>query len=329
MVSWRDGLKPVDGNIDVHAHMLPRDCFGIPTASGVVELVEHNGQLHFGEFPIAISAAEISQTTRLLADMDSVNLAVRVVSPPPYAFAVHADTDSAAKYAKRVNEGLIAMCAEHAERLVPLGMLPVTDAAASREELERLADLGVAGVAVPPVVGESTLADPDLRHVLAGAAETGHAVLVHPMQQHRPGFGRHYLQNLVGNPVETATAIASCVLDGVFDEAPDLRIAFVHGAGCAPILLGRWDHGWHRRADVSRGSSVAPSEVVRQYVYADSLTHSDVAAELLTKVIDPSRVLLGSDYPFDMADPDPVCSATSRGFDLNSLRHNALRWLGA
>lgn len=316
------------GHIDIHAHLLPEDCYEIPAAEGARALTERGGELHFGEFPIAVTRDQISGVPRILADMDVEDIGVRVVSAPPYAFAVTAEPEAAADYARRVNEGLVRMCGDHPDRLIPIGVLPVQDGAATAAEVARLVADGVRGVAVPPVVGPATLGDPELSHVLDSCAEAGLAILVHPTQQPRPGFNDHYLQNLIGNPVESATAIASILLGGTFDRRPELRIAFVHGAGVAPALLGRWDHGWRMRADVAAHSSRPPSDIFREYVYADALAHSVEAGELLCKTIDPQRITLGSDYPFDMADRHPVRSSLALGLDPNTLRHNALRWIG-
>lgn len=321
------GATLAPGHIDIHAHLLPEDCYEIPTADGVRCLTERDGELYLGEFPIAVTREQISGVPRILVDMDAEDIAVRVVSAPPYAFAVTAEPDAAADYARRVNDGLIRMCENNPDRLVPIGVLPVQDATATATEVKRLVAEGVRGVAVPPVVGTAALGDPELSHVLDSCADAGLAVLVHPTQQPRPGFNHHYLQNLVGNPVESATAIASILLSGTFDRTPELRIAFVHGAGVAPALLGRWDHGWRMRGDVSADSSVPPSETFGTRVYADSLAHSVEAGELLCKTIHPHRITLGSDYPFDMADAHPVRSAAALGLDRDQLRSNALRWL--
>ncbi|MGV9800209.1 amidohydrolase family protein [Mycobacterium sp. NPDC003449] len=327
MTHWNTASALARGSIDIHAHLLPEDCYGIPTADGVVELTERDGELHLGAFSIAVSRDQISGVPRILADMDAEDIAVRVVSVPPYAFACAADADAAADYARRVNDGLVRMCENHADRLVPIGMLPVQDRAATAAEVKTLVAQGIRGVAVPPVVGTQTLGDPGLSHVLDSCADAGLAVLVHPMQQPRPGFNVHYLQNLIGNPVESATAIASLLLGGTFDRKPRLRVVFVHGAGVAPALLGRWDHGWRMRADVSGDSPRPPSAVFRDHVYSDSLSHSVEAGELLCRTVDPSRITMGSDYPFDMADAHPVRSAKALGLDQDILRANALRWL--
>jgi aminocarboxymuconate-semialdehyde decarboxylase len=48
-----------------------------------------------------------------------------------------------------------------------------------------------------------------------------------------------------------------------------------------------------------------PSEYLVD-VYADSLTHDPAALRYLVERLGPAQVLLGSDHPFDMGEPDPV-----------------------
>jgi aminocarboxymuconate-semialdehyde decarboxylase len=59
------------------------------------------------------------------------------------------------------------------------------------------------------------------------------------------------------------------------------------------------------RAEASAQISRLPSDYL-SVLYFDSLTHSDRALRSLIDQVGISRILLGSDYPADMAAPDPV-----------------------
>jgi aminocarboxymuconate-semialdehyde decarboxylase len=166
-----------------------------------------------------------------------------------------------------------------------------------------------------------------MRKVLAAAAANELAVLVHPMQLPRPEWKGHYLTNLIGNPVETTTAVASLLLSGAMEELPNLRICFLHGGGCAPSLLGRWEHGWRSRADVRQGSTHPPSLAFTK-LYFDTITHDPEVLRLLTAKASPDRILCGSDYPFDMAQPDPVSFLLDNGLDAATLEANGRQFLG-
>lgn len=111
------------------------------------------------------------------------------------------------------------------------------------------------------------------------------------------------------------------------EELPDLRMCFVHGGGCAPSLLGRWEHGWHSRADVRQGSTRPPAEPFTK-LYFDTVTHDPEVLRLLAAHAARDRILCGSDYPFDMAQPDPVRFLLDNGLDAETLESNGRRFLG-
>ena len=321
-------MAPVTPVIDVHSHLLPEEAWTIPLPGGDTVITERQGSLYLGETPIAVGRGELSDVEILVADMDRAGIGVRVVTAPPYAFPTESDETSAARYCEQVTDALLNACASHPDRLVPFGMVPLCSAEGAREAMRSLADRGLRGVLVPALVGGRPLGEGLGRSVLEAAATLGLAVLVHPVQGPRPELSTHYLRNLIGNPYETAVAVASVALSGTLAALPDLRLLFVHAAGCAPALVGRWDHGWKQRDDVGVPGLDAPSRELRDSVFVDSLAHHPLAAGLARDVFGPAAVTLGSDYPFDMGDPDPVASAVEAGLDVDQLSRNALRWLG-
>ena len=94
-----------------------------------------------------------------------------------------------------------------------------------------------------------------------------------------------------------------------------------------PALLGRWDHGWRARPDVRAGAARPPSEGFRS-LYVDTLTHDAEALRLLVAKAHPDRLVCGSDYPFDMADREPVRFATGNGLDPAVLEANGRAFMG-
>lgn len=314
------------GVVDVHAHWLPEELFGLPPGSPVPAMQVRDGELHLGELPLSIAASAMSDPARVLADTDRAGLGSRVLSAPPFAFPVVAHP-GVAGYVDRFNEALTRLCTDSGGRLLGLGLVSLHDPDAAREQLTGLARSAVVrGIAVPPLVGPASLDQEPLRDVLRLAAELDLAVLVHPMQLPRPEWGAHYLANLLGNPVETATAVAACVLGGVLEELPSLRICFVHGGGCAPALVGRWRHGWARRADVRQGGTRSPEEGFAD-LWFDTLTHDGPALALLRAHTAPGHLLCGSDSPFDMGVPRPQDLPVAEGVDPAVLEANARQFL--
>nr|WP_255326228.1 amidohydrolase family protein [Williamsia sp. D3] len=101
----------------------------------------------------------------------------------------------------------------------------------------------------------------------------------------------------------------------------------MHGGGCSADLLGRWTHGWRNRPDVRRGSARPPTEAFAE-LYFDTVTHDAGALRLLMKHAADDHIVCGSDYPFDMAESDPVGFAAAHGPGSASLTSAARSFLG-
>ncbi|MFI0715247.1 amidohydrolase family protein [Streptomyces inhibens] len=315
------------GIIDVHAHWLPRELLALPPGNPLGGMNDRDGELFLGDIPLSFPTEAMTDIDTVVADTVRAGLGTRVISAPPFAFPVHAPSE-ADDYVASYNEQLARAVSTTGGMLVGLGLVRLDDVVAARRELTRLAEAdGVAGVAVPPLAQGRSYGEGVMREVLGVAAELGLAVLVHPMQLPRPEWEHHYLVNLIGNPVETTTAVASVLLGGVMEELPNLRICFVHGGGCAPSLVGRWGHGWRSRDDVRQGSSRPPAESFAR-LYFDTVTHDPEVLRLLRSHASPDRILCGSDYPFDMAQPDPAGFLLDNGIDAATLETNGRVFLG-
>jgi aminocarboxymuconate-semialdehyde decarboxylase len=318
---------PTEGVIDVHAHWLPRDLFGLPGSAPHGAMRDRDGELYLGDVPLSIATSAMSDVSAIRADMQRTGVGVRVLSPPPFAFPLESGSD-ADSYVDAFNTALTEVVWGADGALLGLGMVTLADPTSSTTQMETLARTeGLAGVAIPPLAGGRSLDGPALHHVLSEAARLDMAVLVHPMQLPRPEWSEYYLTNLVGNPVESATAVGSLILSGIKDALPKLRICFVHGGGCAPGLLGRWTHGWTKRADVRRATTRPPAEAFRE-LYFDTVTHDPHQLKLLCELAGTDRVVCGSDYPFDMAEADPARFAVDHGPGRAALVRAARAYLG-
>jgi aminocarboxymuconate-semialdehyde decarboxylase len=149
------------------------------------------------------------------------------------------------------------------------------------------------------------LSDPRLEPFWARAEELRAVIFLHP-------FGctlderldRYYLSNTVGQPVENAVALSHLIFAGVLDRYPGLRLIAAHGGGYLPTFLGRGDHAWSVRPE-ARDCRELPSSYLRR-IWFDSLVHTPNALRRLVDIVGADRVLLGSDYPFDMGVEDPL-----------------------
>ena len=113
-----------------------------------------------------------------------------------------------------------------------------------------------------------------------------------------------FLNNLIGNPTDTAVAAACLIFGGVLEELPSLNFVLAHGGGTCPLLRGRWEHAWRQHLVEDTLITRPPSESFRK-LYFDTLTHSVPALNALVEQAGADRLMLGSDYPFGMGDYTP------------------------
>jgi aminocarboxymuconate-semialdehyde decarboxylase len=314
------GYNPRPLAVDVHAHLFPQSAVRAEAA----------GEAWFGstfvpmpptEPPVVLtgparaamgSAVHREPPELRLEYMDRVGVTTQVISvlPPLYRYDLPPDVGAAA--ARAINDEIAGMHATWPDRFLGLATLPLQDTTESLRELDRAMAAGLSGFAVGTHVDGRDLDDPALRPVFRRAGELGCFVLCHPAHP-RAGVGlrRFYLSNVVGNPLETALAFTSLVLGGVLDEAPGLRVCFVHGGGYITTLVGRLGHAYRVRPETT--GSAEPPEHYLSRVWFDSLTHDPVGLAALVGRVGAGRVLLGSDYPADMGADDPIAAVDAAG----------------
>ncbi len=201
-----------------------------------------------------------------------------------------------------VNDEIADLVSAYPKRYAGLATVPLQDTELAVRELERAMQVkGLRGVEIGTHVNGRNLDEASLRPFFRAAAELGAFVFVHPMAVLAPDrLSRYYLTNLIGNPTETAIAIASLIFGGVYDECPALTCCFAHGGGSFAALVGRWQHGYEVRAEARINSVSAPRAYLPR-IYVDSLVHDDRAARFLIDTVGADHMMLGSDMPFDMA----------------------------
>jgi aminocarboxymuconate-semialdehyde decarboxylase len=209
------------------------------------------------------------------------------------------------------NHGLAALRARDPDRVSILGAVPLQHPELAAAELHALMDSGdFAGVEITASVNGSYLGDPRFEPFWTAAEECDALVFVHPTTRgfEAPAFAEHYLWNLVGNPMETTLAAAHLVLSGTMDHHRGLRVLLAHGGGAIVALGGRLRHGQAYVAPAGPPPATpeqAADAVIGRFLF-DTVTHDPRLLADLVSHVGADRVLLGSDYPFDMADPDPV-----------------------
>ena len=263
--------------VDVHAHVI------VPGFGAEVRWDEQGQVVELGGRQIRSAVREFVDLSRILEEQDAAGVEKVVLCP----FVGLLDREP-----ERQNEALAGL---RSERVDVLGTCPL-----DRPELlrELMGDGRFAGVEIAASSGGEYPGHERFRDFWAAAEETGAIVFVHPTTNAfpQPIFGEHYLFNLVGNPVETTLAAAHLMLEGVMDAHPGLKVVLAHGGGAITTLRGRIQH---RRPDLDVVGAI------RRFLF-DTVVFDAGVLRALADFAGADRVLLGSDYPFDMGDARPA-----------------------
>ena len=304
--------RPASTTIDIHAHAF------VPEAAAYAA-----PHLDLSTIPLAHFATPETQALNRkqdadrravsttieprLRDLDAAGIDVQVVAPPPPQCYFTIAPEHAVPATRMVNDGIAAFVAQRPDRFLGFGTVPMQVPDEAARELDRcMGPLGFKGVQILTNVAGRELSDPAFEPFWARAAALGAVVMIHPNGfTEGERFRRFYFNNVVGNPLETTMALHYLIFDGVLVRHPDLKVLAVHGGGYLPAYSGRIDHAWGARSD-ARGSLPKPPTHYLRQVWLDNIVFTPHQLEYLVKVYGPDRIVMGTDYPFDMADSDPL-----------------------
>ena len=298
--------------VDAHAHVI------VPGVGAEVRWDESGQIVELGGRAIRSAVREFVDLGRILEEQDRAGVDLVVLCPW---------VNLVGKETARQNEALAAMVGE---RVAALGTVDL----GRPEELVALVQDGrLAGVEVAASVDGDYLGHDRFRDFWAAAEETGALVFVHPTTR---GFSigaldDYYLWNAAGNPLETTVTAAHLVMAGVLEAHPRLKILLSHGGGAILALRGRLRHAHSFQPDARARLAESPLESIRRFHF-DTVTHDATLLRALVEFAGADRVLLGSDYPFDMGLERPAEPVRELGLDPEDeaaiLGGNALRLLG-
>jgi aminocarboxymuconate-semialdehyde decarboxylase len=226
---------------------------------------------------------------------------VQVLSAAPQTYLYDHDASLGAACASLQNDEIAKLVKAHPDRFLGIATLPLQAPQRAAEELRRaVRTLGFHGAMIGSNVHGKNLDDPALEPLWATAAYLDALILIHPYNV--AGADRlrsYYLNNLIGNPLDTTIAAACLVFGGVLERHPKLKVLLVHGGGFVPYQAGRWVHGWKVRPEPQVHLKQSPVPWIDRFYY-DTILHAKPQLEFLVDSVGASRVLLGSDYPSDM-----------------------------
>ncbi|MPZ72591.1 MAG: amidohydrolase family protein [Nitriliruptorales bacterium] len=311
---WAQGAgpKPPARTIDVHTHLLvpeaaemtrphyqpemdPRTFYSSPRSTELNK-----------EFYAAARGRFTTAPTRI-ADMDAMGIDVQVVAITPFQYYYWADEQLSPRVASLSNERIAETVRADRSRFVGLGTLPLAHIEAACVEARRVVEeYGFTGVEIGTDVNGVDLDDARFEPLWEVLEDLGLVVLLHPA-----GFTQgerltdYYLVNVIGMPLSSTVSVTRMILGGVFERHPALTMLVVHGGGYLTYYAARTDHAFRHRPELREHIDRLPSEYLKQ-LYFDTTVFDARMLEQLVSTYGADHVLLGTDYPFDMGEPDPL-----------------------
>lgn len=254
-------------------------------------------------------APKLTGTTERLIDMDRMGVDIQAICPAPYHFFYWTEPDYGAELAREVNQGIAQIAADRPDRFVGMGSVPLQNVELAIRELKYcVKQLGMRGIEICTNVNGKNLTDPSLKldKFFACAEELDVVIFMHPLGYSQADrLTHHYFNNVIGNPLDSSVAVSHLIFDGVLQRYPKLKFVVAHGGGFIAHYWARMDHAWRARADCRTVIDQLPSSYLEKF-YFDSITFDP---EMLKRLIDrfgADHVVLGTDYPYDMGEEDPL-----------------------
>lgn len=304
--------------VDIHAHFLPPTLLEeVRRGSGPANMALRSRAgpdddpgvmwVH-GSLEYPLDQHLIDVPTRLKA-LDRIGIDAAVVSVAPDLYLYDFSPAETAEVCRIANDDLASMIAEAKGRLYGFVSVPLNDPALAVAELLRMASVpGIVGAAIGTSVGDRMLDDSSFDQFYSTLAKLEMPVLLHPLLEGIDrarlvcdGFDQYFLDNVIGNPLETCRAVSRLIAGGVFDRHPALTVQLLHGGGHFIYQLGRMEHAFE--VDVlARGKATKPPSAYLDNLLIDTIVYRRRALEFLIQTAGATRVTFGTDLPFAMAD---------------------------
>jgi aminocarboxymuconate-semialdehyde decarboxylase len=237
--------------------------------------------------------------------MDRQGIDVEALSINPRWY--RAERDLVTQVVKVQNERLAKFCATHPDRFVAFASVALQFPELAAEQLtEAVKKLGLRGAAVGASVAGEEFSHPKFHPFWARAEELGVLIFIHP--QSTPDLkrrlqGQGWLENTIGNPLDTTIALSHLIFEGTLDRFPKLKICSAHGGGYLPSYAARSDHSLRVAPDMDTGVRLKrkPTEYLKR-MYYDTLVFTSEALRHLAAEVGVSQLVIGTDHPIPWQD---------------------------
>jgi aminocarboxymuconate-semialdehyde decarboxylase len=195
---------------------------------------------------------------------------------------------------------------------VPLATVPMQSGKHAAKVLEEAMDAGFHGamIGTQPKGATGVLDDPDLDPFWEAASRRKATLFVHPTFGARDDRLRAYgLVSAVGRVTDTTIAISRLLYSGHLTRFPGVNLVISHGGAALAMVLGRL----RRSFATAPAQNADPMEGFSR-LYFDSVVYDAATLRFVCELAGHDKVLMGTDLPFAIAEPEPVKFVDSCNF---------------
>ncbi|MBL7731432.1 MAG: amidohydrolase [Chitinophagaceae bacterium] len=325
--------------IDIHTHIMPEKMPNWTQKFGYGEFIhlEHrNCQacMMKGDKVFRVVEENCYKEDVRRKEMEETSVDIQVLSTIPVLFNYWAKPADGLETSRLLNDHIAETVGKEPNHFIGLGTVPMQDTDLAIKEMERcMKELQLPGLEIGSNINGKNLSEKEFFPFYEAAEKLGCALFIHPWEMMgETQMEKYWLPWLVGMPAETSRAICSMIFGGVFENFPNLRIAFAHGGGSFPFTVGRIEHGFKVRPDLTAvDNAVNPRDYIGKF-WVDSLVHDRKAMQFLLEVMGEDNICLGSDYPFPLGEHKPGRLIEKMDLGKKTTRklfhRNAEKWLG-
>lgn len=297
--------------VDIHAHFTPSELlqrFDTNAAKFPGVKLLRDGSSARLEFPGAPATRPLMSKLSDLADrsawMDKNGIDHQILGGWLDSFGYELPAAEGAAWSRFINQCMHEALRDE-RRFTPLATVPLQDGKLAAEVLGEAMEQGFGGIMIgtlPKGYGGGNLDDPSLDPFWETASKLGAAVYLHPMFIcGEPRLDDYDLVNAIGRLADTSIAVSRLLFSGHLLRFPGLKFILSHGGAALPYALGRLA----RNHTAAQGKYADPRKGFAT-MYFDSCVFDADSLEYLARKAGMDRVMLGSDAPFPIGDPEPL-----------------------
>jgi aminocarboxymuconate-semialdehyde decarboxylase len=296
---------------DIHCHFIPDAYFRLVQQRSEFEVRVADAQGETVDLVCRGAHYDLNPTffesARQIARMDTLGIDRTVVSLATPLVNYYVDSKLAAEAARLCNDGFAALVAAHPARFAAWAFLPMQDPSAAAAELRRcVREHGFIGGHVATNVRGTYLPDETFRPIFDAAKELDVPLFLHPADPPgRDRTGDYELTVVAGYLFDSTINIFRMICSNFLDRYGDMKLVCAHTGAYSLMLRNRMQREVDTNATLSRALPRKVADYLRGF-YFDTVCFEPDYLAFATTVVPAENLLLGSDAPFPLGEPDPV-----------------------